>query len=84
MKRNTASILVLGVIASACGGPEPGPVYTLYRNSLAVQGRVHIATFDAKESGSYNMENCNLAVKLFQSQPGVSVRFWCEPGSFKP
>jgi len=53
--------------------------------------RIHIATFDSNEKsfGSdtsylYNMENCELAARLFQAQPRVISRFWCEKGRFKP
>ena len=47
-------------------------VYTLYRNSgrdMSETGysaaRIHIATFDANETGAYNQENCDVASKLF-------------------
>jgi hypothetical protein len=46
--------------------------------------RIHIATFDAKDGDAYNRENCNLASKLYQGQPGVTVRFWCEKGRYQP
>lgn len=69
------------------GGCSPGgDTYTLYRNSVGnPQMRLHIASFDAAEGGvaGYNNENCNLAASLFQAQPGVKTRFWCEKGPYK-
>lgn len=60
-------------------------VVTLYRNSAFDSTmRIHVATFDATTNPrSYNSENCGIAAKLFQEQPGVSVRYWCEPGRYK-
>lgn len=59
-------------------------VYTLYRNSLTdLNMRLHIATFDSADGGAYNRENCDLAAKLLQSQPGVKTKFWCEKGRYK-
>ena len=61
-----------------------GDTYTLYRNSaLDTKGRLHVATFDAVDGAAYNRENCDQARKLFQAQPGVKTRFWCEPGRFQ-
>jgi hypothetical protein len=66
---------------SACGNGEP---YTLYRGSPVIENaRIHIASFDAKEKESYNMENCQIAAELFQKQPGVTVKYWCEKGVFR-
>jgi hypothetical protein len=62
----------------------PSASYTLYRNSvLDTTMRIHIATFDTKDGGEYNLDNCNIAKDLFQNQQGVKVRYWCEKGSFK-
>ena len=59
-------------------------ILTLYRNStINSEMRIHIATFNSKDGYAYNSENCLLAAKLFQSQPGVKTRFWCEKGNFK-
>lgn len=67
------------------GCDDRSGAFTLYRNSPADAGmRVHIATFDAKDGDAYNRENCELAAKLFRSQPGVTVRFWCEKGRYRP
>ena len=76
------SLLIGSVIMLAAYAP-PDAVFTLYRNSvLDTSAREHVATFDADESGPYNQENCWTAQKLFQSQNGVTVTFWCERGRF--
>ena len=59
-------------------------VYTLYRNSvLDENNRIHVATFDADEDESYNKGSCDIAQGLFQQQPMVKVKYWCEKGYFK-
>lgn len=66
-------------------------VYTLYREGFVGVGLdgspafsatlcIHTATFDASESGDYNSSNCDIAKHLFQEQPGVTARYWCEKG----
>ena len=78
---------VLAVLAgsarAACPGDETH--YRLYRSSAAIQGAaVHVATFDSVErkdgagTVEYNRDNCEIARHLFQSQPGVTVTYWCE------
>lgn len=53
--------------------------YVLYRNSSAFGDmQIHIASFNAKEPGEYNRENCEIARDLFQSQPGVKAKYWCD------
>jgi len=37
--------------------------------------RVHVATFDAKQAGTYNRDNCDLAASLFEDQPDIKTRF---------
>ena len=74
----TIILLILGTTVSA-----NETAATLYRNSvLNENARYHIATFDTNEGDAYNWENCQLAAKLFQAQPGVTTRFWCEKGKF--
>jgi hypothetical protein len=76
------TVPLLALLLTACGEN----VYTLYRNSATNGGeswRMHVATFDAKEGEAYNMGNCQIAQELFQKQPGISVRYWCEKGNFK-
>lgn len=86
MKRKLGATLKLiaALVMAACTPFEPD-AYTLYRNSvLDASMRIHMATFDAKDSdNSYNQQNCMLAAKLFQSQPGVATTFWCEKGGYK-
>ncbi|MBB4290620.1 hypothetical protein GGE16_002660 [Rhizobium leguminosarum] len=58
--------------------------YTLYRNSaLDANMRLHVASFDSADGESYNSENCQIAAGLFVTQPGVTVRYWCEKGKFR-
>lgn len=45
--------------------------------------RIHVATFDAAETEAYNSENCRIAAELFQQQPNVKVRYWCEKGRYR-
>jgi hypothetical protein len=77
--------LLVVVVMSLTGCGESA--YTLYRSSPVSNGgesgRIHIATFDAKEGEAYNMGNCQITQELFQKQQGISVRYWCEKGRFK-
>jgi len=63
--------------------------YTLYRTSPNIGGingdgvRIHIATFDTTDGDAYNKENCEIAAALFQRQPNVRVRYWCELGTYR-
>lgn len=79
-------VLSLAVCAS-CGalvGCRGEDVYTLYRNSPAFPDmRIHVATFDATGGDRYNNENCQIARTLFEGQPGVVVRYWCEKGRYQ-
>lgn len=74
---------------------EDGSIYTLYRSSAVLPGmsfedaekmkamRIHVGTFDTSEGEAYNQENCRLAEDLFNSQPGITTRFWCEKGRYR-
>jgi hypothetical protein len=76
--RNPIYLCLLSLVA--CSNDE---VYTLYRDSTVQSvGRVHVSTFDTNSGESYNKENCQLAAELFQKQPGVVTKFWCEKGRF--
>lgn len=58
--------------------------YTLYRTQVRDENaRTHVATFDASGGQDYNKGNCEIAQELFQKQPGVTVKYWCEKGEFK-
>lgn len=83
----TALAWILCLAFSGCADTY---AYTLYRSSPGDQNmRIHIASFDASEGlnaseiNDYNSQNCEIAAKLFQAQPGVTVRYWCEKGNFK-
>ena len=91
--RNLRSIFfaIAAITLGACNPPSVAPsekeIYTLYRSSVVWKNaRMHVATFDYSGEGraEYNMGNCQLASDLFQQQPGVETRFWCEQGRYKP
>ena len=74
-------IMIAGIALLGCGDAI---TYTLYRNSVPIpDARLHVATFDSADGAEYNNENCLLARDLFQQQPGVKTRFWCENGKFR-
>lgn len=67
-----------GFLAGGCPA-EAGP-YALYRGSPTDAAmEIYVATFDAAglEPGG-NAINCATAASLFQGQPGVTIRYWCE------
>ncbi|WP_417434348.1 hypothetical protein [Hoeflea sp.] len=81
-------VLTITALTSLFGQPvfaaQYEGIYTLYRNStLDITIRVHLATFDSDGGQNYNLENCLIAADLFQSQPGVTVKYWCEPGRYR-
>ena len=80
-----AGFIAVAGSAGAGEGAAESNTFTLYRSSvLDIDMRIHIATFDTADAGpSYNSENCQIAAALFQSQPNVSVRYWCEPGRYR-
>ncbi len=80
--RNTAILVVISLfLLAAC---SDGQTYTLYRNSVTDENmRIHVASFDAAEEEAYNRGNCEQAQLLFQNQPGVKTKFWCEKGRFR-
>lgn len=45
--------------------------------------RIHVASFDARDGEKYNSENCQIGKDLFQAQPGVKARYWCEKGRYR-
>ncbi len=84
--RHLGPLLML-VTAAGLVRADLTEIFTLYRSSAVTGGetwRVHVATFDAVGDADYNMENCDLARRLFQAQSGVTVKYWCERGRFKP
>ena len=83
MQRDVRSWLTLLLgLAIACN--RDTNTYTLYRNGEAADTlRIHVATFDAKEDGEYNHDNCEQTRELFQVHPSARSRFWCENGRFR-
>jgi len=83
--RSPALIAWLALATGACSvGSSDTDVFTLYRNSVTNENmRIHVATFDAAEKEEYNRGNCEQAQVLFQAQPGVKVKFWCEKGRYR-
>lgn len=78
----SSSVFLLVVAMIGC--TNENEVFTLYRASpLDKFMRIHVATFDAVDGPKYNQENCNAALALFEAQPGVTVKYWCEKGAFK-
>lgn len=82
----TLRIACLALAIIGCRPQTHDETYTLYRNSvLKESARYHIATFDADSTNGidYNRSNCEIARDLFQNQPGVETRFWCEKGRYR-
>lgn len=73
--------LVAAIALAACGEAPDRKVYTLYRSAIAGDESIHVATFDSTEGASFNQQNCSEVAILIRSQPGVTVRYWCEPGN---
>jgi hypothetical protein len=72
------------LMATSVGCNSNSETYTLYRSSVTGPNmRIHLATFDVDEPGGYNQENCFRAAELFQSQPNVLIKFWCEKGRLR-
>jgi hypothetical protein len=77
------TVLAISGIMLGCQVSD-GDTYTLYRSSpLDASMRIQIASFDSKDGEAYNKENCEIAEKLFENQPGVTVNYWCEKGRYR-
>jgi hypothetical protein len=91
--KNDTLAIAIALVVQGCAGPVEDSVYTLVRGSSVDNRpgrdesrpplRLHVATFDAADGAAYNSGNCETARMLFQQQPGVTVRFWCERGRFE-
>lgn len=83
--RSTVTAIGVAVTGALAGcGVSESDVYTLYRSSPMDRNmRVHVSTFDAADGSRYNNENCQIGRDLYQGQPGVTVRYWCEKGRYK-
>lgn len=80
------------LLLASCG--EGSPTWTLYRNGTEGGARIHLATFDADDTGGgthmYNEMNCKAAAKLWAANAkekaeatGLEpVSYWCEEGKF--
>lgn len=84
--------MILVLVAPAAGQTDDeNSIATLYRSSVVEENaRHHVATFDADTKGDpnntvfdHNWGNCLIAAELFQNQPGVRVRYWCEKGRYR-
>ena len=97
------SILLLLAGCAQSQNSDAENIYTLYRDSPFLQqsegdhfdpkqNRIHVATFDARDSGNdYNRSNCNIVKELFDNElrnlhgerPQYRAHFWCEKGRYK-
>lgn len=65
--------------------PKPPARHTFAKASW----RLHAATFDVNDKlaggtvADMNRENCEVARGLLRQQPGVTVRYWCEPCTYR-
>lgn len=83
--RSLIAALALAAVNSGCEKAPAIDVYTLYRSSPVDSAmRVHWATFDANQSDGYNQENCLAGAEAMMAIPGVTVRYWCEKGRYRP
>ena len=84
--KNLLILSAMAVLLAGCGNEN---IYTLYRSAVGFpELRIHVATFDADDSKdpqfkTYNQDNCQIASQLFQAQPNMTVRYWCEKGGYK-
>jgi hypothetical protein len=75
-----AAVLVAASTAASAQCNRPDRYSLLVRNS-PIPGEqpvtIAVASFDTPHGEDYNRENCERAARLFMSQPGVAVRYWC-------
>jgi hypothetical protein len=84
MDKLRSTMGLVAVLALSSCNQDQG-IYTLYRSSIVGDGqRVHVATFNSKDGGAYNLENCTLVADLVGRQPNIETKFWCEKGAYKP
>lgn len=93
--RSGVLLMLFAVGLGGCADSNKSDAFALYRNSpMDYSMRVHWATFDAKDKGSYNMNNCLMAARLLNANVTASARaegkerdvkagFWCEAGPYK-
>lgn len=67
---------------STAASADTVTAYRLYRNSVFdSSAAIHVASFDSRERspiGDYNKMNCEESAVLFENQPGVVTKYWCE------
>ena len=81
---NFIGIILFFLIILASGCSSDNEAFTLYRNSVTDENmRVHVASFNTADGEVYNKGNCEQAQLLFQAQPNIKTKFWCEKGAFK-
>ena len=80
------AIVAFGLFLAGCDDRR-SDIYTLYRDSIAGNLRIHMATFDADDQGNYNEKNCHDIADLINKSnvgpEGIVVRYWCEKGHFR-
>jgi len=77
-------LFLLSFVVLMAGCDSGSNTFTLYRNSVTDENmRIHVASFNAADGEAFNRGNCEQAQQLFQGQPGVKTKFWCEKGTFK-
>jgi hypothetical protein len=75
---------IFAAVVAGLAGCGDGSTHTLYRDSVSEpNARFHVASFDASEAEQYNRGNCEIAQQLFQAQPGIKTKFWCEKGRYR-
>lgn len=77
IKVTIAALIAIVALSMGSLSGRPGGTWYLMRTSPIIDDLVHVATFDANESGSYNKDNCLIAQQLFQNQPDVLTKFIC-------
>lgn len=88
--------MLVTLLLLIAGEPSQGsPTWTLYREPAIGSARLHVATFDANDTGGgthrYNETNCAAAAELFyisaqlkSEETGLPpTKYWCEPGPYK-
>lgn len=84
MSPSLRMLLSFSLVALMAGCDSDNQTFTLYRNSVMdANMRIHVGSFNAEDGDAYNGGNCEQAKQLFQAQPGVKTKFWCEKGAFK-
>lgn len=74
--------LLFVALLAVCDSNNNG--FTLHRNSITDENmRIYVASFNASDGDAYNRWNCEQAQLLFQAQPAIKTKSWCEKGGFR-